>query len=63
MYQQYRMGNVMVTSVSSDGHYAITTDDKNVAVLWDLKARGKKILSRHANMYSAYWIKNTPYYM
>ena len=59
----YRMGNVMVTSVSSDGHYALTTDDKNIAVLWDLRAHNKKIISRDANMYSAYWVKNTPYYL
>ena len=53
----------MITSISSDAHYAITTDDKDYAILWDLQKHTKKILSRDANAYSAYWIKNTSYYM
>jgi hypothetical protein len=56
-------GNVMITSLSSDAHYAITTDDKDYAILWDLQKHTKKILSRDADAYSAYWIKNTPYYL
>ena len=53
----------MITSLSSDSHYAITTDDKDYAILWDLQKHTKKIISRDANAYSAYWIKGTSYYM
>ncbi|MSP53972.1 MAG: hypothetical protein EXR81_07035 [Gammaproteobacteria bacterium] len=56
-------GNIMITSLSSDAHYAITTDDKDYAILWDLQKHTKKIISRDADAYSAYWIKSTPYYM
>jgi WD40 repeat protein len=56
-------GNVMIASLSSDAHYAITTDDKDYAILWDLQKHTKKIISRDANAYSAYWIKSTPYFM
>ena len=56
-------GEIMMTSLSSDGHYAITTDDKDYAILWDLKKHTKKILSRDADAYSAYWIKGASYYM
>ena len=27
---------IAMTALSSDGHYAFTTDDKNYAILWDL---------------------------
>jgi WD40 repeat protein len=60
---QQNGGNVMITSLSSDGHYAITTDDKDYAILWNLQKHTKKIISRNADAYSAYWIKGTPYYM
>ena len=56
-------GHVMMAGVSSNGDYAITTDDKDYAILWDLKAHKKHIVSRHADAYSAYWIKQTPYYL
>ena len=56
-------GEIVITSLSSDAHYAITTDSKNHAILWNLNDHKKDILSYRANMYSAYWIKRTPYYM
>jgi WD40 repeat protein len=62
-YDRYMGGNIMITSLSSDAHYAITTDDRDYAILWDLQKNTKKILSRDADAYSAYWIKNTSYYM
>ena len=55
----YSAGKVMVVSVSTDGNYAITTDLGRKAILWDLKNHKKKILSRKANIYSAYFIKNS----
>ena len=59
----YQSGKVMVTSVSSDGNYAITTDLSRKAVLWNLKKHTKKILDRKANIYSAYFIKNSNNFM
>ena len=56
-------GEVVISSLSSDGHYVITTDAKNTAILWNLETKNKTILSHDANMYSAYWIKHTDYYM
>ncbi len=54
---------IYVLSVSSDGHYAISTDFGGRAVLWDLIKHKRKIIDRHANSYSAYFIKNTDDFM
>jgi WD40 repeat protein len=59
----YKTGNGMVLSMSSDGRYAIETTDKNYAILWDISRHKKSIISNHANMYSAYWVKNSSYYL
>ncbi len=59
----YQSGKVMVASVSSDGNYAITTDLSRKAILWNLKNHTKKILDRKANIYSAYFIKNSNNFM
>jgi WD40 repeat protein len=56
-------GEIATLSISSDGRYVISVDAKNFAILWDVRKRQKIILSRNANMYSAYWIKNTSYFM
>jgi WD40 repeat protein len=58
----FTAGKVYVASISSDGHYAVTTDLKGYAILWDLQKHTKIIVDRHANLYSAYFIKNTPYF-
>ncbi len=49
----------MVISVSSDGHYAIATNTNKQAILWDLQKHSYKIIWKDANIYSAYFIKNT----
>ena len=49
----------MVISVSSDGNYAIATNTNKQAVLWNLKDHSYKIVFKNANIYSAYFIKNT----
>ena len=54
---------VMVTSVSSDGKYAITTDQARRAILWNLTKHTYKILDTKANIYSAYFIKHTDDFM
>ena len=54
---------VMVTSLSSDGHYAITSDMGKRIILWNLENKSKKYISWNANIYSAYFIKNTDDFM
>ena len=56
-------GSVMVASISSDGQYVITTNGNAVAILWDLKDKTKRIISYNANIYSAYFMKNTHDFM
>ncbi len=63
VYSRFQSGEVMVTSVSSDGNYAITTDLSRKAILWNLKKHTKEILDRKANIYSAYFIKNSNNFM
>ncbi len=53
----------MVISVSSDGDYAIATNTNKQAVLWNLQAHTYKIIFKNANIYSAYFIKNTDDFM
>lgn len=52
-----------IVSLSSDAHYAVTSNMHNQIVLWDLQKHTYKIISNHANSYSAYFIKNSPYFM
>jgi WD40 repeat protein len=54
-----RAGVTMVASVSSDGNYAVTSDMGKFLILWDLQNHKHKIISRNANIYSAYFIKNS----
>ena len=49
----------MILSVSTDGHYAISTNSSKQAVLWNIKDKDYKIISNNANIYSAYFVKNT----
>ncbi|MGO1500453.1 MAG: WD40 repeat domain-containing protein [Marinobacter sp.] len=51
-------GPVMSASVSSSGAFALTAHRDQKLILWDLKARNRKIISREANIYSAYFVKN-----
>jgi len=51
-------GPVMSASVSSSGVFAITAHRDQKLILWDLKAHNRKIISREANIYSAYFVKN-----
>jgi WD40 repeat protein len=49
----------MVISASSNGHYAIATNTNQQAILWNLQKHSYKIIWKDANIYSAYFIKNT----
>lgn len=49
----------MVISLSSDGNYAISTNTNQQAILWDIKDKTYRVIANNANIYSAYFIKNT----
>ena len=53
----------MVVSVSSDGGYAVSSNLNQQLVLWDIKNKTHKVIATNANIYSAYFIKNTHYFM
>jgi len=56
-------GLVFVLGVSSDGRYVVSTDDKRRAILWDLTKDSHRVIAKPANVYSAYFVKNTPYFL
>ncbi len=58
-----RYGQVQVISVSSDGQYAISTNDSRGVVLWNIKDKTSKVIDYPANIYSAYFIHNTHNFM
>lgn len=63
-WQQYsHAGPVMSASVSSDGSYAITAHQDQKLVLWNLKKEGRTVVSRDANIYSAYFIRSRPIFL
>src|SRR5262245_14541862 len=53
----------MVVSVSSDGNYAVSSHLNGELVLWDIKNKTRKIITNNANIYSAYFIKNSNQFM
>ncbi|WP_131754679.1 WD40 repeat domain-containing protein, partial [Legionella londiniensis] len=46
-------------SVSTDGRYVVSTHYGRYLILWDIEKRQKKVLNRHASIYSAYFIPDT----
>ena len=46
-------------SVSSDGKYVISAHHGNYLILWNIAKKTKKIISKSANIYSPYFVKNT----
>jgi len=58
-----KYNKIMLLSVSRDGKYALSTDDFNTAILWDLKKHTQKTLDNYANIYSAYFLKDSQHYM
>ena len=53
----------MSLSLSSDAHYAVSSNLANQIILWDLYKHTHKIIANNANVYSAYYIKHSPYFM
>jgi hypothetical protein len=47
-----------LVSISSDGHYAVSSNLANQVILWDLQKHTHKIIANHTNSYSAYYIKH-----
>lgn len=54
-----RLEPVTSLSVSSDGRYVISVHEDARMVLWDLEQRKREVLSKTANLYSAYFIENS----
>ena len=54
---------ISMLSISSDGRYVISSHYNRRFVLWDLQTHTNKIVSNNANIYSANWIKHTPYFI
>ena len=64
LWQVYNSsGPVMSASVSSNGAFAITAHKDQKLILWDLKGHRRTIISRNANIYSAYFIKHQPTFL
>lgn len=53
----YAIGPAVVVSISSDGQYIISSHSKSAVVLWNIKDKSKQIISREANIFSAYFIR------
>ncbi len=56
-------GVIFTLGVSSDGQYVFSIDEKHNAVLWNLKDHTHKTIDKRANVYSAYFIKNSDDFM
>ncbi len=59
----YMKPEIMILSISTDGNYAVTSDLYQHIVLWNLKDHTYEVVARKANVYSAYFIKNTNDFM
>jgi len=55
----YDADTAMFVSVSSDGEYAVTSSVGKSVILWDIQHKTKTLISTNANIYSAYFIKNS----
>ena len=49
----------MVISASSGGRYAVSSHQDNQIILWDLVNRKRTVISKNANIYSAYFVHGT----
>lgn len=53
----------MSVSVSSDGHYVVSVHQGTNLYLWDIGAQRKTLVSREANLYSAFFIPGSDAFM
>lgn len=56
---QKSSGKAMVVSISSDGHYAISSNEDKTIVLWNFKDHSYRVVGTNANIYSAYFIPHS----
>ena len=56
---QKSSGKAMVVSVSTDGHYAISSNEDKTVILWNLKDHSYRVIHSNANIYSVYFIPHT----
>lgn len=54
-----RTSIAMMVSISSDGQYAVSSHLNGEIMLWDITRHTKKLIDTHANIYSAYFIKQS----
>ncbi len=59
----YATQGIDIVSVSTDGHYALTTDESEQAILWDLQAKKSQVVGKNVHVFSAYFIPNTHDYL
>jgi WD40 repeat protein len=50
-------------SISTNGHYAVSAHSDKKLVLWNIQNKTKRMISKHANVYSAYFIKDSNAFM
>lgn len=53
----------MIVSVSTDGHYAVSSHLNGEIILWDITRKTHQLIANNANIYSAYFIKNSDEFM
>lgn len=58
-----RTSSAMIVSVSSDGQYAVSSHLNGEIMLWNLTRHSKKLIATHADIYSAYFIKQSHLFM
>ena len=56
---QKSSGKAMVVSVSTDGHYAISSNEDKTIILWNLNNHSYRVVGTNANIYSAYFIPHS----
>lgn len=60
---QLQTSVAMIVSVSSDGKYAVSSHLNGEIMLWNIARKTQQKIADKANCYSAYFIKNSPYFM
>ena len=60
---QKSSGKAMVVSVSTDGHYAISSNEDKTIILWNLNNHSYRVVGTNANIYSAYFIPHSHKYL
>jgi len=62
-FNESRYSPAMALSVSSDGKHVVSTHLNGEVYVWDVVRHTKKEIAKHANIYSAYFIKDSDKFM